>query len=242
MKKVAILVVALALAAVLFGASFVAVVGMRGGLGASHAKLARLPLIGGMLKVQPEPESEAQQQSPPDEPLPEGRDVPFLRFGPQERLKRLVEELQAKQTEHETAVRELERRARELDAWESQLTAERDALRARFTTEKEELVGLKEDLARRQAELDARQVLIAQTEEANIKKTAEIYAKMAPERSSELLTAMYGDGQQDTVVKIIYMMQDRSAAKALEAITDPKIGAEITQALKQIGKEVQPGG
>jgi flagellar motility protein MotE (MotC chaperone) len=53
---------------------------------------------------------------------------------------------------------------------------------------------------------------------------------------------MYSSGQQDTVVKIIYLMQDRSAAKTLEAIADAKIGAAITQKLKQIGKTVPQGG
>ena len=38
-------------------------------------------------------------------------------------------------------------------------------------------------------------------------------------------------------MKIIYLMQERSAAKTLAAFADPKIGAEITEKLKHINNE-----
>jgi flagellar motility protein MotE (MotC chaperone) len=244
MKKVAIIAGLVVVAIVLFLVSFAMVVKMRGGLGPSGAALARLPLVGGLFAMRPEPETEeaAEPAAEQAEPLPGDRDMPYLRFGPPERLKRLVDELQTRQADLEMAERELERRSRELDAWERQLKTERDALRARFTAEKDELVRSTGELAQRQAALDARQVLVEQTEEANIKKTADIYSKMTPEKSSEVLAKMYSDGEQETVVKIIYMMQERSAAKTLEAMTDPQVSAEITQALKRVGKEEQLGG
>lgn len=227
----------------IFGVSFVVFVKGRGGLSGSHPLLGRIPLVASL--VRPEQAPEAQPAEKAAKAVVEGtagREVPFLRFGPEAKLERLVKELDAKRTEYETAQREFQRRSRELDAWERQLKEERDALRATFGKEKEELTKLKEDLARNESELAARRVVIEQTEEANLKKTAEIYGKMAPERAAQVLGQMYADGQQETVVKILYLMQDRSAAKTLEAITDPKVGGQITEKLKQVGRNLQQGG
>jgi len=240
-KKALVIAGAVVAAIVLSVGSFVAFAMLRGGLPASAAD--RVPLLGRLLAAPQPPEALAgtpQEQAAAQ--LPAGREVPFLRFGPEAKLQRLAQELEAKRAEYETTQRELQRRSRELDAWERQLQEERDNLRATLGKEKSELAQLRDELGRKETDLSARQVLIEQTEEANLKKTAEIYGKMTPERAAEILTQMYSSGQQDTVVKIIYLMQDRGAAKTLEAIADAKIGAAITEKLKQIGKTVPQGG
>jgi flagellar motility protein MotE (MotC chaperone) len=244
-KKVIIIAGALGVSALLFLVSFVGFAKARGGIASPAA--AKVPLLGGLLKAPASSEAapaagqpqDAQAQTSP--PLPGGREVPFLRFGPEAKLQRLTQELDAKRTEYETALRDAQRRSRELDAWERQLKEERDSLREAFDKEKQELTQLQGQLAAKESELAQRQVIVQQSEEANLKKTAEIYGKMTPERAAQVLTQMYNAGQQDTVVKIIYLMQDRSAAKTLEAITDAKVGAQITEKLKQVGKTTQQG-
>lgn len=243
MKKAAIIIGILAAAAVMFALSLVVLVRLRGGPSAGYDALGGVPLIGGMLKAgagpQPQP---AEQQAEPAHQLAARRQMPFLSFGPESRLEYLAEELSVKSADYDGALRRLERRSRELDAWERQLKEERDILRARFGKEKRELTALKDELARTEAALAARRILIDASEEANLKKTAEIYGKMAAASAAQVLTEMYGSGQQETVVKIVYLMQDRSAAKMLEAMTDPKMTAQITEQLKLVGKEVEQGG
>ena len=90
--------------------------------------------------------------------------------------------------------------------------------------------------------LAALQVKIDDDEAANLKSTAAIYDKMAPEQAAAILTQMYSGDQQDSVVKIISLMQDRTAAKTLESFTDSKIGAQITEQLQRIVKPTKAGG
>ena len=214
----------------------------RGGLPERTA--AKIPLLGAMLKAPSLPVTQAPE-GPAAEgeggPLAAGREVPFLRFGSEAKLQRLTQELEAKRADYETALRDVQRKQRELGAWEKQMSEERDTLKAAFTKEKEDLGQLKDQLARKETELNGRQVAIDQGEEANLKKTAEIYGKMSPERAAQILGEMYTSGQVETVVKILYLMQDRSAAKTLEAMTDTKVGAQITDKLRQVGKSVPQG-
>jgi flagellar motility protein MotE (MotC chaperone) len=83
---------------------------------------------------------------------------------------------------------------------------------------------------------------IDENEAANLKATAGIYDKMSSEQAAAILSQMFAGGQQDSVVKIISLMQDRSAAKTLESLTDAKIGAQITEQLQRIAKPTKAGG
>jgi flagellar motility protein MotE (MotC chaperone) len=231
-------------ALVVFLISLAVVVRTRGGLSPTHAQLADAPLLGALFPVKEEAEGVgAPAEGEEGGILRPGRQVPFLRFGPEARLQKLAQELTAKKSEYDSLLRQVERRSRELDAWERQMKKERDDLLSVLRGQEEDLGALQQELARKEEQLAALQIAIEQAEEDNLKSTADIYGKMASERAAEILTQMYGDGEQETVVKIIYLMQDRSAAKLLESITDPKIGADITGRLKRITQtEQQTGG
>ncbi len=230
------------LGVVAFMACLVVVINSQGGLKPSHAGLARVPVVGSLLNVRGAPEEEAVQEAAAEaRELPADRDVPFLRLGSEARLQTLAEELGVKKAEYELALSRLERRSRELDAWERQLKKERDELRQKFNREKEDLARLRTECDQRQTDLDALQIAIEQAEKSNLKKMAEIYSKMDAERASEILTEMYSADQQETVVKIVYLMEGRSAAKVLGAITDSKVGADITERLKRVMQTGQEG-
>jgi flagellar motility protein MotE (MotC chaperone) len=240
-KKAALAAGILCLGGVLFAVSFAVLLKSRGGLPSSHP-LARAPLLGDFLRgeaAQADAAEQAEQEGA--EPSASG-EATFLRFGTEAELERLADELQVTKSEYDGRLRDLERRMRELDAWERQLKTERDMLRERFAKEKEELRQLKDQLERQKTEQDQRQILIEQTEQDNLRQMAKIYGKMAPETAAQVLTEMYAGEEPETAVKIIYLMPDRSAAKTLEAITDPKICAALTEALKRIGQDVQQGG
>lgn len=223
-------------AAVLFAATLIVAVRMRGGVSNG---LARVPLVGGLVASEAGAEGDTAAPAVAERPK---REATFLRFGPEAKLDRLADELQAKQAEWDDALRELERRARELDAWERQVKEERDLLRTTFGKAQEQLAQQKDELARREADLAASQVALTQAEQANLKQTAGMFGKMDPQKAAEILTTMFGGGQSETVVKLFHLMTDRCAAKVMEAVVDPQMSAQITERLKQVVSEGAPGG
>ena len=241
MKKAAIIAGFVVTAAVVAIAGFVIVVRMRGGISPDGA-LCRLPLVGGMLAGDPVDLDDGSLDLGEIVPqLPDDRQVPFLRFGPEGELERLVDQLKVERAEMHTAMREEKRRSRELDAWERQLVAEREALRERFGKEKTELVALRAELAGLDAALSTRETLIVQAEASNLDQIAKIYAKMEPTQAAAVLAQMYSSGEEELVVKVVHLMQERSAAKVLEAMTDPLVSAQITEQLKTVRHDESKG-
>ncbi len=241
MKKAAIIAgfVATAVAALIGG--FVVMVRMRGGISAESG-LCRFPLVGGLLAAAPaDTDEDALELGEIVPQLADDRQVPFLRFGPEAELERLIDQLKVERAEIHTAMRKQKRRSRELDAWERQLVEEREALRERFGKEKAELGSLKEELARLDAALSTREILIVQAEASNLDQIAKIYAKMEPVQAAAVLAQMYSSGEEELVVKVVHLMQDRSAAKVLEAMTDPLLSAQITEKLRTVRQDESKG-
>ncbi len=244
MKTPAIIAGTVLAAVVIFGAAVIAFVNMRGGVAGGGSVLASIPVVGGLVKVNQAPSKEeaARALAAEMESARAVSEIPFLRFGPEARLTRLAQELELKKSEYDSLTVQVKRKERELDAWQRQLKLERDNLRVKFGEEKEDIARQRDELQRREQELKSLQIAITADEQSNLRKTAEIYAKMSPERGAAILSEMYAGSERETVVKIIYLMQDRPAAKTLEAFTDPRIGAEITEELKRITRETQEGG
>ena len=244
MKKGIIIAVAALAAGAAFLGALVAVVNARGGVDPSHAGITKVPLIGALVKEKaaPAPGSPEAQGPVAAAAAAEARDMSFLRFGAESRLSQLVEELESKKAEYEALLLQAQRRARELEAWERQLKVERDSLRDKFGKEKEDLAAQRQQLEQKGSDLAALQLKIDENEAANLKTTAGIYDKMSPEQAAAILAQMFAGGQQDSVVKIISLMQDRSAAKTLESFTDAKIGAQITEQLQRIARPTKVGG
>lgn len=243
MKKAGLIGAVVAAAGIVFLVSLAAFVRVRGGLSPSHAGLSRAPVVGRLFSVRPEAEEPAtEEELTAPTGLRGGREMTFLRLGPQARLQQLAEELDKKKSDYDAMLQGLERKARELEAWQRQLEQERDGLRAQFDQESQDLARQEEELQSKRAELDALQVAIEQAEEANLKKTAQIYGKMSPQQAARFLEQMYADGQEDTVVKLIYLMDSRAAAKTFEAFVEPQISAQITAKLKLITKSAPSGG
>lgn len=238
MKKALIIAAACVGAAGAFLAALVALINARGGLSPRYAGLQRAPVLGGMITVK---QAEQSGEKAPTEGKG-GRDAPYLSLGAEAEVARLAQELELKKGEYEARLLELKRRSRELEAWEKQMKVERDKLREHFAAEKQELAALREELKRKEEALNARQIQIDENEEDNLSSTAGIYDRMSPEQAAKILMEMYSDGREDVVVKIIYLMQDRTAAKTLESFSDPKIGAQVTERLRRIAPPDKLGG
>ncbi len=238
MKKAIIAIVVSALAMMAFLGTLVVAINARGGVSGSYEGVQKIPVLGSLLKVKPP----AEESALPRAAGPDPRSMPFLHADASQRLARLADELELKIAEYESRLTQLKRQARELEAWESQLKLERDNLREHFGNEKEQLAALRRELEQEAKQLEAARIAIKQEEQSNLTATAQIYDKMASEQAAKILMEMYAEGEQDTVVKLLSLMQQRSAAKALEAVPDPKISAQITEKLQKVSRPSGTGG
>lgn len=239
MKKGLIIAVGILSAGTVFLLSLAALVNARGGLPAGRGGLAGIPLVGGLFKVQESREAESAPESLDDVKTPQ---MSFLKHTPQGTLQELVQDLTVESSRYGARLLNVDRRARELTAWEQQLASEREKLRKNSEALLNQLAQREEELNRREARLESLRIELKQAEEGNLKTAAEIYGKMEPTRAAQFFKEMYGDGQEDTVVKIVYLMRERDAAKVLGAFEDTKAIADITERLKRVTRETEQKG
>jgi flagellar motility protein MotE (MotC chaperone) len=148
-------------------------------------------------------------------------------------LDELIREMRLRMAEYSKKDKQLQQREKRLQLAQELLkkqATELESLRMELSTP---LTRLKEA----QAELQQSRVSIAKQEEANLKKTAAIYEKMDPASGSEYLTEMCANKQEQDVVKILYLMSERSAAKVLAEMTDTSLAARLTEMMKRIQQE-----
>lgn len=86
-------------------------------------------------------------------------------------------------------------------------------------------------------DLENTRVRIKEQEKSNLKRTATIYEKMDAAKGSGILIAMYKNNQEDDVVKILFYMSEKKAAKLLAEIPDPKVAADLCQKMKKIQED-----
>jgi len=259
-KKTMIIIGAVVLAVVLFVGSTLAFVKMRGGVGPDNV-LAKLPLVGGMLLSADAAGGAADGADADAGPMGAAAGVRtgnlgFLRHGENIRIKRLLDELTRQKAELDTARKALEKKERDWQAWALQVKLERDAVRQDAEKERQELMRQSLDLAQREdalkairAQLDKERVAIAAAEQADLKTMSDQLSGMDAQAAANLLVELYSDPQaperKDTVVKVMYMMEPRNAAKVFEAfpttrkegVDGIRLAAEIFERLKAVTQE-----
>lgn len=87
-----------------------------------------------------------------------------------------------------------------------------------------------------QEKLDSSRVKVAADEKVNLKRTAAIYEKMDAATGGRILSGMC-EQQMDDVVRILFYMTERSAAKILGEFQDKTLAARITERLKKVKEE-----
>jgi len=222
---------------------------LRGGVGADHA-LARLPLVGSIMRAPGEPADRAREDEA-GQPSETPGTMPFLPANLHTRLKRMTGDLALRKGELDEALRRAHLRERELTAWAQQLKKERDEVRATLEAQKQALAVRQTELQQREEALARRIVVVRAGESAALAKTAEKYAGIKPDVAARILVEIYGGAQtspdkKDLVVKILHSMESRQAAKVLEAIAGmPDVGlqaaAEITEQLRAVTEEIVQG-
>lgn len=148
-------------------------------------------------------------------------------------LDRLAKELRLKISVYNAKQRELEKQQKRIHLAEELLTKQAKELE----TLRMQLVAPLTHLREAKADLENSRVLVAKREKANLKHTAAIYEKMDTASGSEILIGMCKNKQEDDVVKILFYMSERAAAKLLAEIPDKGIAAELCQKLKKIQEE-----
>jgi flagellar motility protein MotE (MotC chaperone) len=166
--------------------------------------------------------------------IPTPASVQPVTIGMKEReLDRLARELRLKIGVYNGKQRELEKQQKRIHVAEellAQHAKELEALRM-------QLVAPLTRLREAKADLESTRVLVAKEEKANLKHTAAIYEKMDTAIGGEILTSMCKNSQEDDVVKILFYMSERAAAKLLAEIPDKDIAAELCQKLKKVQEE-----
>ncbi len=134
---------------------------------------------------------------------------------------------------------EVKQREAALDERESRLTIAQDQLKKQA----KELEGLQIQLLAplaaikdEQEKLEKGRVKVAVDEKVNLKRTAAIYEKMDAASGGRILAGMC-EQQMDDVVKILFYMTERSAAKILGEIQDKTLAARLTERLKRVKEE-----
>ena len=237
MNKKTVVPLILILWVLVFGITLVLSINAKGGLSPTTSEeMGDIPLVERVLKVQPKlgPDSEGEEK------VEVSSQMSFLMHADQRAVQRLARELEVKKADYELAMEKLQRRTRELEAWDGQIKRERDKLLEEFKRRKTELDSREQQVQQQEAALQERALLVSRREEENLKKMADIYGKMDAPRAAAVLSQMFNKEEKEesrTAVKIIYLMPERSAAKVLASITDPTVGAEITEQLSRIAQE-----
>lgn len=181
-----------------------------------------------------EPSRQAQQGLLEIGEIPTPASVQPVTISMKEReLDRLAKELRLKISVCNAKQREMEKQQKRIQLAEELLAKHAKELE----TLRVQLVAPLTRLREAKADLESTRVLIAKREKANLKHTAAIYEKMDTASGSEILAGMCKNKQEDDVVKILFYMSERAAAKLLAEIPDKDIAAGLCQKLKKIQEE-----
>jgi flagellar motility protein MotE (MotC chaperone) len=153
----------------------------------------------------------------------------------EKQIKNLIHDIQVKMKEYKTndndltlkeerikvAMKDLRDNIKDLDQLRVQLTDTVSALK------------------REKQELEKSIVKISKLEKANMVKIATIYDKMKPSSSGPILFNMSASNQMNSVVKILYYMQERTSASTLAEIgrIEPTLAAILSDKLRLIEEE-----
>ncbi len=213
------IIIMVALAGVSFAASFFINKLTTGGDGAPQAS--------------PDETREAKGlRAPSDMSVPSGVSWPTVQMKERE-FDRLVKELRLKIDAVSAREDEIEKRQQRLKLAEKMLqkqAEELENLRVR-------LVAPLTNLREQRAKLLNTRVTIKKQEQDELKHTARIYESMEPTKGGAIFTSMCKNDQEDDVVKILYFMSERTAAKMLAAITDTDLAAKLCEKLKRVSRQ-----
>jgi flagellar motility protein MotE (MotC chaperone) len=114
------------------------------------------------------------------------------------------------------------------------------AVERRFTESQQKL----QEEAKTVRELQKNLLELKGVEQVNVKKMAEMYDTMDPERGARILEQLSNTGKMDTAVEVLAGMRERQAAKVLAALPpDSGLAAQFLERLKGFKRpsKTEPG-
>ncbi len=145
-------------------------------------------------------------------------------------LTELIREVRLKISDCRKKTDELEKREKRVRIAEGVLKKQAEELEALRIQLVSPVTRIRETIA----ELGSTRVQIAKTEQSNMKRIATMCEKMDSTSSSQMITGMCKNNQEDDAVKILYYMSERSAGKLLSEITDKTLAAQLCGKLKKV--------
>ena len=142
------------------------------------------------------------------------------------RLKLIEKEMEGRQRESDEILKQTEH---SLD--------ESEKLVAQIQQELEKVVKEKDELQTKLEKLKRSSDIPEDDVKTNIKELAGILTSQAPDAAAENVKRLANDGKLDVVVRMFKSLEEKKVAKILDALNDPVLYSDITEAYLQLQKE-----
>jgi hypothetical protein len=180
--------------------------------------------------------SAGPQKATAQQAVADANAAPPVALSLQERdLDELVRNLRQRIADCRAQTQQLNEREKQIRIVQDQLTRQAQDLEDLRVKAATALVALRQE----KAAMEAERVKIEAEDRVNLKKTAAIYEKMDPAAGGKILTDMCSQNNEDAVVRILYYMSERSAAKTIESFEDKKLAARLCDKIKRVREMVQ---
>ena len=153
----------------------------------------------------------------------------------EQQLDELVRNLRQRIADCRSQTQQLNEREKHIRIVQDQLTRQAQELEDLRVKASTALAALRQE----KAAMESERVKIEAEDRTNLKKTAAIYEKMDPAAGGKILADMCGQNNEDAVVRILYYMSERSAAKTIESLEDKKLAARLCDKIKRVRELVQ---
>lgn len=141
----------------------------------------------------------------------------------QERVNLVYEDIRAQQRE----IAGLHTQIRDTLTQGERLLTEIEGRRGELNKEKDKAATELKDLENKRTSLEEEEL-------TNLKQVAKWLEKMSPDKAAEFLRVMSNDGKMDMAVQLLRLIEERYAAKILEAADDATLVVQWTDMLKTI--------
>jgi flagellar basal body-associated protein FliL len=166
----------------------------------------------------------------------DANEAPPVKLSLQERdLDELVRNLRQRIADCRAQTQQLNEREKQIRIVQDQLARQAQELEDLRVKAATALAALRQE----KAAMEAERVKIEAEDRVNLKKTAAIYEKMDSAAGGKILADMCSQNNEDAVVRILYYMSERSAAKTIESFEDKKLAARLCDKIKRVREMVQ---
>ena len=192
---------------------------------ASAAAVQRVPLVGGLaVKVAGVSGDRAEKKDAFDagEDVKTFRDIRPLSA---EEISELIQDLRQQRDVYMKQGAAMKREQKRLSMYRIELTKEREAL----DRLRKEIASEWEELKKARASLEQEVAVMRGDETGNLKKLAQQYESMKPEKAAPIITQL----PENTAAKVLFLMRERNVAKIMEQL-DQGAAARLSEKMAML--------